>query len=298
MAGNTPTDVRIGQAVPMASWARDVSTAGRLVAAALLAVVLAGCTGSGSSGTAASSAPGDRSVSSEPPATNPQAAQTLTLVVDRTEAAVGGSITVTGTGCVSPSGDGTLGTMGVGIPNGPSADPTVAPDGSFTGTFPVTDLTPPGDQQVTATCFGPMAAAWRACNCNPDGATGPGAGLDFFLTAPPTPIHISGATVMAVSPTQTRAGGVVQVRVACKDPRSDYEYVSAWITPVGDPTPRPFIGDATHPGAHCTSPKTTVDLTVDPGLAPGRYVVHAATADELTPVIRWFQPVEIEVVAP
>jgi hypothetical protein len=72
--------------------------------------------------------------------------------------------------------------------------------------------------------------------------------------------------------------------------------LGGWIAPIDEPyqVRWPTVDS----GTDCQSSVAVVDLKVDSGLAPGRYEVRAMTSQERTPVVRWFQPVEIEVVAP
>jgi hypothetical protein len=277
----------------------------------MLAVfVVSGCSGSHSTDTIAGSNDGTSTVAA------PQTASTaplskLAFVVDNAEVVEGGDVTVHGSGCLSPSGDGTPGLIRIGIPvsessleeMGASPGVKVGSDGSFNGTFVMTPVMPPGDQELTASCVGPASASMLACNCYPaeHGTTPRTAPVEpdptsFSFMSAPAPVHVTGATPMAVSPTQVKAGGTVQVRAQCELPGSDYEQFGAWIAPIDEPyqVRWPTVDS----GTDCQSSVAVVDLKVDSGLAPGRYEVRAMTSQERTPVVRWFQPVEIEVVAP
>ena len=276
----------------------------RLAVVALVVVALSGCSGSTSKETIASDTIQETTSTTVASTALASPTMTVTLKANRTEVSRGGTIRVTGTGCINPNGDGTLGTVVFGIgfdlshyntSGEETGDGTVAADGSFTATVPIDDLTPPGVQQLDVACMGPVRPDIQTCNCVDTTANLIAAGRAFSAISPPIPITVTGAAPLTVSATTVNASQTVRVGGRCEDPGSDYEQFGAWITPIGPTVPALHSGPDV-PAADCGSGTAEVDLSVS-GLSPGTYEVHALTRNELDPVVRWFQPVEIEVVA-
>jgi len=295
----------------------------RRVSAAALAgglVLAAGCASS-HPGAAAGSTTSIDPIGASTTTTSPvpiTVPETLTVTLDRTDATVGTTIRVGGTGCQDVGGS----TVGVTVEvamTGSVTQPVrmpVEPNGSFHAALVVSGATPPGDQPVWARCWGSPAATTTTTGPGPaPGAIGQGQAM----------LHVTAMALSSVAPTTVAPGATITVRGPCVQPGSTYEGFVAWLARPGetfmfppspaDDTPPP-TGDAPNgspttadphdglPGGHavagggCAKAIATATITVPAAIAPGIYLVRAATYAERPPVERWFQPVEVTVTPP
>ena len=254
-------------------------------------------------------------VTSQVPITVPE---TLTVTLDRTDATVGTTIRVGGTGCQDVGGSTAGVTVEVAMTGSVTQPLTtpVQPDGSFHASLVVSDAAPPGDQPVWARCWGSPAANTTTTGLGPaPGAVGQGQAT----------LHVTALALTEVTPTTVVPGATITVRGACADPGSTYESFAVWLARPGeifqfppsraDDTPPP-TGYASNgsptttdprdglPGGHaveggrCTKSIATATITVPAAITPGTYTVRVATYAERPPVMRWFQPVEVTVTPP
>ena len=237
--------------------------------------------------------------------------ETLTVTLDRTDATVGTTIRVGGTGCQDVGGS----TAGVTVEAGMTGSSTqpfpVEPGGSFHASLVVSEAAPPGNQPVWANCLGSPAATTTTTGLRPaPWAVGQGQAA----------LHVTAMALNTVTPKTALPGAAITVRGACIVPGSTYETFAVWLARPGEtftfppsraddtPLPTGYAPDGspttTDPhdglprghavtGGRCAKSIATATLTVPAGLTAGTYMIRAASYFERPPVSRWFEPVEV-----
>ena len=190
---------------------------------------------------------------------------TLEVAVGRPAVTVGGTLRVHGTGCVDLEGSSTDVDVEVFL-EGSSTQPDrvgANRDGSFAVSLPIADRTPPGDQPVTAQCWGSRNATTTTSDGGPGGGPiGQGAAS----------VMVTATSLIGVTPKRVAPSDTITVRGRCTVPGNTYERFAAWLAHTGEEFRFPPSSNDLPPATGYPPNGVTTTTHPDDGLPPGHAV--------------------------